>query len=191
MRSFIAIDLSSPVRESLAKLQTELKKCGADVRWVKPENIHLTLKFLGNIGEQTIDGIVKMVERCCKGLNIFDIEVSGVGVFPHVRAPRVLWAGISGDGALEELQRKIEDGAASLGFERENRRFAPHLTLGRFRSSAGKRTLTDKIEQYKDNKFGPVTVDSVMIMRSDLGPGGAKYTKVAVVPLGKVEFNVT
>ncbi len=190
MRSFIAIDLNSPVRESLAELQKELEKCGADVRWVKPENIHLTLKFLGDIGEQTIDSIANTVERCCRRLNAFDLEISGVGVFPAIRSPRVLWAGISGGETPKELQREIEDGAASLGFKRENRRFVPHLTIGRFRSSGGKRTLTDKIEQHKNNKFGSVKVDSVIIMRSDLGPKGAKYTKIAEIPLGRVNPDV-
>ncbi|NOZ69184.1 MAG: RNA 2',3'-cyclic phosphodiesterase [Deferribacteres bacterium] len=183
MRSFIAIELEGPVRESLSQLQEELKSCGADVRWVKPENIHLTLKFLGNISEETAGSIVSVLEKCCTGVSAFDIEVSGVGVFPDTKSPRVLWAGISGDGTLRELQQKIEDGTASLGFKRENRKFVPHLTLGRFRSSGGKKILADKLEKHKDSSFGAVKVGSVVLMKSDLGPGGATYTRIAEIPL--------
>lgn len=183
MRSFIAIDLDGPVRESLSRLQAELKSCGADVRWVKPENIHLTLKFLGDVGEETAGNIISALEKCCTGVKAFDIEVSGVGVFPDTKSPRVLWAGISGGGILGELQRKIEDAAAALGFKREKRKFVPHLTLGRFRSSRGKKIPADNIERHKHSKFGAVKVRSVTLMKSDLGPGGARYTRIAEIPL--------
>ncbi len=183
MRTFIAIDLDRPVRDSLSRLQEELKSCGADVRWVKAENIHLTLKFLGDISEETAGDIVSILEKSCTGVSAFDIEVSGVGVFPDIKSPRVLWAGISGDAALRELHRKIEDGTASLGFRRENRKFVPHLTLGRFRSSGGRKIPADKLEKHRGSRFGPVRVGSVILMKSDLGPGGATYTRIAEIPL--------
>lgn len=185
MRSFIAIELPETVSAALAEFQQEFKKCGADVRWIKPDNIHLTLKFLGNIDEKNIDEIVKIIKEVCIKYNMFTLEVRGIGVFPNIKSPRVLWVGINGNGVLAELQREIEDGMASLGFESESRRFTPHLTLGRFRSSMGKKNLFDKIELHKNDSFGLIEVKSISLMRSDLNPAGARYTKIAGVFLGK------
>jgi len=184
LRSFIAIELPEAVKSALSEFQQELEKCGADVRWVKPEGIHLTLKFLGNINDKDVDRIVKTVEGTCKKYTAFNLEIAGAGVFPNKKTPRVLWVGITGNGAFAKLQQEIEDAMASMGFEKENRKFVPHLTLGRFRSSIGKEALLDKIELQKDNKFGVIDVKTVSFMKSDLSPAGAKHTRVAEILLG-------
>ncbi len=187
MRSFIAIELPETTKLSLAELQQEFKNCGTDIRWVKPENIHLTLKFLGNIEEKNVSSIVKKIEGACNKYTAFSLEISGVGVFPNTKSPRVLWVGVIGNEVFNGLQQEIESGMASLGFQRENRKFIPHLTLGRFKSSQGKGALLDKIQLYENNRFGLIDVMSISLMRSDLSPAGARHTRIAEVSLGKAD----
>lgn len=179
MRSFIAIELTEPIRSSLKELQQDFIRCGTDVRWVKPGNIHLTLKFLGEIEDKNIRDIVKKIDIACRKYMVFRIEISGTGVFPNTRAPRVLWVGVDDEGALVGLQGEIEKGISSLGYKTENRKFVPHITLGRFRSSYGKAGLIKEVESRKSGRFGSMEVRSVCLMRSDLGLSGARYTKIA------------
>ncbi len=171
------------MRTALSELQDELKKCGADVKWVRPESIHLTLKFLSDIKEKDVDSIAKLIEGTCKKHTVFNLEIKGTGVFPNMRSPRVIWIGVDGTSSIIRIQKEIEDGMASLGFEKENRSFSPHLTLGRFRSLWGKEALMEKIETYKDGEFGSMDVNSISLMKSELSPAGAKYTRVAEIAL--------
>lgn len=179
MRSFIAIELPETARSALESLQGELKKCGADIRWVRPEHIHLTLKFLGDIKEKDVAGIAEDIKGTCSRYPAFKLAISRMGVFPNTKSPRVLWVGLDNSGVLSGIYNEIEAGMASLGFERENRRFVPHLTLGRFRSPRGKDGLLEKMETCKNSEFGLIEVNSVSLMRSDPGPEGAKYTRLA------------
>ncbi len=179
MRSFIAIELPESTLNLLVKLQQEFKQCGADVRWVKPGSIHLTLKFLGDIDEKIVDDIVKILQKVSEKYEAFNLTLSGIGVFPNNRSPRVLWVGIDRNDLLTRLQNDIDEEIFLLGFEKENRKFAPHLTLGRFKSFQGKGALLDKINLYQDNRFSSIDVRSVLLMRSDLGQTGATYTQLA------------
>ncbi len=184
MRSFIAIELSEDVKSGLAGLQQELKGCGADIRWVKPDNIHLTLKFLGDVDEKKVRSIVEQVKGACADYSIFDLKISGIGVFPNLKSPKVLWTGVKVVDTLEGLCRDIDSGMASLGFPLEKRKFSPHLTLGRFRSMKGKGAVIDEIKLHNADCIGIVNVRAVSLMKSDLGPAGAKYTRVAEIGLG-------
>jgi 2'-5' RNA ligase len=183
LRSFIAIELPESVRTALSELQSELKECGADVRWVKPEGIHLTLKFLGDVKEEDVDHVVKLIEGACRKYKAFNLEIAGAGVFPNKRSPRVLWVGINGNGTFKALQSEIDDAMDSMGFEKENRKFIPHLTLGRFRSLKGMDALMERVELNRDIKLGSADVNKISLMKSDLGPAGAKYTRVAEIAL--------
>jgi 2'-5' RNA ligase len=183
LRSFIAIELPETIKSALAELQQELKRSEADIRWVKPENIHLTLKFLGNIEEKLVDDIVKAIETTCNKYPEFDLEIKGMGVFPNIKSPRVIWVGVNSSEILTDLQHNIESEMAALGFEPENRKFTPHLTLGRFKSSRGKEALLEDIKLHKDSKLGLINVKSVYLMRSDLSPAGARYTRIAEISL--------
>jgi len=183
LRSFIAIELPETVKSALAELQQELKKCRADIRWVRTDNIHLTLQFLGDTDDKIIDRIAEAATAASSGYSSFDLEARGVGVFPDMRSPRVLWVGISGNDTLIELQRDIENGLAKLGFTPEKRRFRPHLTLGRFRSSSGRADLNDKIEENKNISLGSIEVRSIFLIKSNLTPSGAEYTKIAGIEL--------
>lgn len=183
MRSFISIELPEKVRSDLSEVEKRLKKTKADFRWVKPDNIHLTLKFLGEIKEESIGEIINVMRRACSHCNSFNLELEGVGLFPNLKYPRVLWVGIKDNPLLTDLQTKIEDGMVSLGFKKDNKKFKAHLTLGRFRSSTGKEDLMEAIEPHKKNSFGLTNVKYISLMKSDLSPFGARYTTVSEVPL--------
>ena len=189
MRCFIAINLPESVKKILTGLQQELGQCGADIRWVRPENIHLTLKFLGDINKEAVEDIVKILEMACKEHTVFDFEIFGTGIFPNMKSPRVLWVGLNTGELFASLYQMIEKGAASLGFKAEKRRFVPHLTLGRFRSSMGKSTLIEKIGLYEKNRFGSFNIQSVCLMQSTLKPAGAEYTIIKEVFLGNKKDN--
>ena len=183
LRSFIAIELPEEVKSALSGLQDELKESMADIRWVKPDNIHLTLKFLGNIDGKNIGNIVKQIEGACAKYQFFELEISGIGVFPNIRSPRVLWAGIQYEDAFAGLYGEIENGLASIGYDREGRRFSPHLTLGRFRSFKGKASVSERIELHKNDRLGLIVVRTISLMESELSPAGAKYSRVAEIAL--------
>jgi len=178
MRCFIAIELPENVKSALSDIEGKLKKINADIRWVKPDNIHLTLKFLGNVEEETVGKIAKLMEKICSRYNSFYLEIKGVGMFPDKKYPRVLWIGVMDNNILETLQKDIEDSMATIGFEKE-KRFNAHLTLGRFRSSKGKDALLDAIKELESNNYGTINVKSISLMKSDLHPEGARYTKIA------------
>ena len=183
MRSFIAIKLPLKIRAALTELQQELKKCNADIRWVKPDNIHLTLKFLGEFKEERVKSIVDGLKDVCGRHEKLSLDVKGIGVFPNRRSPRVLWVDILGDELLAGLQRDIEKAMSLAGFKAEKRRFTAHLTIGRFRSLREKDLFLNKIDLLADNSLGFMEVMSVALMRSDLSPAGAEYTSLAEVPL--------
>jgi len=181
LRSFIAIELPEAVRTALSEFQRELQECRADVRWVRIEGIHLTLKFLGEISDKDAQKITEAIGGTGKKYSSFNLQIRGAGVFPNRKSPRVLWTGVEESVILQGLQREIEDALSSLGFEREDRAFSPHLTLGRFRSSFGKGPLLEQLELNKDREFGHINVEAVSFMKSELGPSGAKYTKMAEI----------
>ncbi len=183
MRSFIAIKLPETVQSSLAELQLELKSTGAHIRWVKPENIHLTLKFLGDTEEKAVDRIISALQGTCNTFEPFRLELRGVGLFPGVRSPRIIWAGVSCGSALTSIQSDIEKELSLLGFEKENRKFMPHLTLGRFKSSRGQKTIQKKVDHLRDSSCGFVDVTSVSLIKSELSPAGSRYTRIAEIPL--------
>jgi len=179
MRCFIAIDIGEDVKMALSALQGELKGCNADIRWVRPENIHLTLKFLGNVEEGMLDLIKASLGDICSRYSRFKLEARGMGLFPDRRRPRVLWVDIGGDGSLKGLQHDIEEAMVAIGFKEEDRGFTPHLTIGRLRSRTGFKMLYDKMQSYMDKHFGVFDVRSIFLMESILRPSGAEYRRVA------------
>jgi 2'-5' RNA ligase len=185
LRSFVAIELPVSMQSVLSDIQRDFKKSGADIRWVRPENIHLTLKFLGTIEESMVRKITDILQKSSGDYSTFTLTLSGAGAFPNARSPRVVWVGTEGNDMLVDLQRTIEEGLAFLGFERERRKFAAHLTLGRFKSARGKHAMMETLETYKERELGSFEVGSISLMKSDLGPAGAKYTRIAEVRLGK------
>jgi len=154
------------------------------VNWVKPENIHLTLKFLGEVDEDRIPSIKGVVREGLQGERSLFLSLDGLGVFPNPRAPRVIWVGIEGEGErLKRLQEKLESAMEEEGFPREARSFSPHVTLGRVRSRGGALGLMDLIHGLGRVQLGSYSARSIELMRSQLQPAGAIYSIMEAFPL--------
>ena len=188
IRSFIAIELPEAVKTGLQQLQTQLTLPQYSfVKCVAPEGIHLTLKFLGNISSQKMTDITRVMEQASQRVSPFQLQITEVGAFPNVRRPRVLWVGIKGDvDKLVGWQQHLDNGLVPLGFAKEARPFTPHLTLARLRENCspgdrlqfGEMIAGSHVEV--DYKF---TVTSLNLMRSQLFPSGAVYSRLAEVKL--------
>ena len=192
VRAFVAIELPSSVKFALSQLQDNLKRSEhASVKWVDTGSIHLTLKFLGNIATETIPELTKVLSEAARGITPFHLELGEMGVFPNLRAPRVVWVGLRGETAtLSVLQENIESALIPLGFPPENRAFSPHLTLGRVREKASpgeRRSLGQAVASSKVASMEPFPVDSLSLMRSTLTREGAVYSRLYSVALREVE----
>lgn len=185
LRCFIAIELPEEIKESLAETQRELKKFGADIRWVSPGNIHLTLKFLGDTDEGQIEKISENLSGICRGFKVFNLEMAGLGVFPGTRSPKVLWAGLNGSHEIIDLQKEIEKSVAHFGFKPEKREFSPHLTIGRFRSLKNKDAMLEAVTSEKVKNQGLFEVKTVALIKSSLTKSGSVYTKISEALLAK------
>ncbi len=184
-RAFLAIEPPSEIRKEIANIQNRLKRsCPFDVRWVKPEGIHLTLKFFGDISEADIAAISGVAERNARTAAPLHFEVKNLGVFPSVKRPRVVWIGLAGDtSSLLDLQNKLEQGFYGCGFPKEERPFRPHLTMGRIKTPKASGD-PEKFIQRDDCDAGNFTAFGLSLIKSDLTPQGAVYTKLAWFPLG-------
>ena len=185
IRSFLAIELPKLILKKIEEVQRDLRSTRADVRWVNPEKIHLTLKFFGNIEESRIDPIFKSIEEPIRNTPPYSIEVKGVGAFPQLRNPRVIWIGlVNGKEILTSFQKQIETQLEKIGFQTENRPFHPHLTLGRMKSSRGKEEMVERMEKHREEEFGDFQVERVILFKSDLKPSGPVYTLLREMKLG-------
>lgn len=192
VRAFVAIELPGSVKSALSQLQDNLKRSEhTSVKWVDTGSIHLTLKFLGNIATETIPELTKVLSEAARGITPFHLELGEMGVFPNLRAPRVVWVGLRGETAtLSVLQENIESALIPLGFPPENRAFSPHLTLGRVREKASpgeRRSLGQAVASSKVASMEPFPVDSLSLMRSTLTREGAVYSRLYSVALREVE----
>lgn len=188
IRSFIAIELPDEFRLALARLQERLKSGSrALVKWVDPQGIHLTLKFLGNISPDMVGRITTALEGAVRGMSPFHLEAGGLGAFPSLKRVRVVWVGIAGEvDRLSRLQRSIESALVPLGFAPESRTFSPHLTLGRLRDQATpeeSRNLGQLVATASFETAYAVEVASVHLMRSQLTREGAIYSRVGSLKL--------
>ena len=185
IRSFLAIELPPAITKGLERVQNDLKQSHADVKWVEPSRIHLTLKFFGNIDEGACDEIVDAVGKAASEVKSFTLAVKGLGAFPNTRNPRVLWLGVEDSGgALRPLQRAIEERLGEIGYPREERGFKAHLTLGRARSGKGRAELLHRIEDLYHAVLGEFRVERLVLFKSDLKPTGPIYTELRAVKLG-------
>ena len=175
IRSFIAIELSPEIKDALQKIEDELKPKVPDVKWVRPENIHLTLKFLGHISADMIESIKSILVQIAKDAKPFTIRLSSPGAFPTPERPRVVWIGIDkGDEESVTLVNTIEDKVSHLGIEKENRAFHPHLTLGRIEFLKDKDTLKNAFSAIKIPPI-EMAVSKITLFQSTLTRGGAVY----------------
>ena len=178
IRTFVAVPVSDEVRVRVAEVEDKLRGVGADVKWVAPENIHLTVKFLGNVEVSVIEDLSAGLRAALTGLSCFGAILAGMGTFPEGRRyPRVVWMGITeGNDRLRDLASKVDHACSALGFEMEERPFRPHLTIGRVRRGSG--ALVELADEVGALEFNPLKldVDRVNLMRSKLSPKGPTYT---------------
>jgi 2'-5' RNA ligase len=187
IRTFIAIELAPDLLRRIGHLQTRICEDVPSglVRWVRPEGIHLTLKFLGEVPATQIEAIATGMQSASAPHAPFGLTVQGLGCFPDPRRPRVVWVGVEEpSGALARLQREVERAMTPLGFAPEKRRFSPHLTLGRVKGHKPDElgALGDYVTQAKV-QVGEMEVAAVHLIKSELRPAGAVYTALAVAPL--------
>jgi 2'-5' RNA ligase len=184
MRTFIAVELPEGIKKQIEILQAPLKKTGAFVSWVKPGNIHVTLKFLGEVPEEKIQEIFDATEMAVEGTERFNMSLKGTGGFPNLRRPRVIWVGTgSGGEELSHLAKRIEEEMEKIGFPREKRKFSPHFTIGRVKSPKNIERLAPQVESARF-ETEEIEVTEVVVMRSQLHPAGAIYTPLKKLPLG-------
>ena len=182
IRSFIAIELPQSVIALLKTIQAGVKTEALKAKWVRPENIHLTLKFLGNINTADTEKIATAMRNAVRDQGPFSLVAKGVGVFPGLRRPRVLWVGLNDrPGSLRKLQTALDDNLAGIGFPKEKRPFKGHLTLGRIKRAPGPKTVAEMLQKHADFVSDEFNVHQIILYKSDLQPTGAVYSKLQEV----------
>lgn len=177
IRAFVAVEIGDEVRGGIARLQRDLKEVGAKVGWVAPENIHLTLVFLGNIFQAKVGPLGAAMDAVAADFELFRMEVSGAGFFGSAASPRVLWVGIAGPNApLAAMQGRVVEAVKALGIPVEERAFKPHLTLGRVRSKHRAVELTSALGSAKNTAYGSVEIRRLLLMQSHLEHQGVRYS---------------
>jgi len=185
LRCFIAVEVPGPMKRAIGDMIDNLKKSGSDVKWLRPENIHITLKFLGSTEESLLDEVKESLSKKLSPYSPFYITISGIGCFPDERRPRVVWVGThESSGQVRDVQRAIEAEMAKFGFPSEERNFSPHLTIGRVKSREKIAALITMLGEYRQVSFGDLDVRGVTLMKSELNPAGAKYFPLAEIPFG-------
>ncbi|MDP2989906.1 MAG: RNA 2',3'-cyclic phosphodiesterase [Kiritimatiellota bacterium] len=182
IRTFMAVAISEAIRGKLTDIQARLKQTGADVGWVAPANIHLTILFLGTVFESQASALAAATDEIASAYQPCTLAVKGIGYFGRAQSPRVIWAGLTGNrltGNLQPLvalQREIADAAKKTGIYTDNKPFHPHLTIGRVRSARNIGALLAVLETWPDTDFGTITIGRVLLMKSDMTPHGPIYT---------------
>jgi len=189
LRAFIAIEIPIGIRQTVCKVTSDLRNgVGALIRWVPMENMHLTLKFLGDVAPSNVDMLSQMLRAEADLFNCFELHLTGLGSFPNLKRPRVIYIGIQAPAALETLHRGIESASRRLGYESEERGFSPHLTIGRVKqnvTATEQQTIRRALEETKIDSLGTARVDSVHLYKSDLKPTGSVYMRLFSAPLKK------
>jgi len=184
IRSFLAIDPPEEVLRGIGAIQSRLRKLvEGDIRWVRPEGIHLTLKFFGDIFAADVANIATVVEKAAERERSFSLAIGGAGAFPDPHRPRVLWLGMNGDvERFLVFQKGLDQALLQIGFPREERPFRPHLTLGRIKTSKGLIGLARALEKGEEYSAGRFIAAGLSLMQSELTPRGAIYTKLKWFP---------
>jgi RNA 2',3'-cyclic 3'-phosphodiesterase len=190
MRLFIALDIEEAIRRRIADFIGEMRGLAPDARWLRPESVHITLKF---IGERSEDEAVK-IQQALEAIKAakFDVDIRGFGFFPNPEAPRVFWIGVEAGPALTSLASNVDASLVPLGIAKEGHEYNPHLTLARGGKGSGSprkqkgdvpnqsfQRLREKLANYPQSEFGTMTASDFFLYQSKLGPGGSKYTKLA------------
>jgi 2'-5' RNA ligase len=186
LRTFIGLDLGKTIRDKAVALQESLARAGSDVKWVEPENLHVTLLFLGEVDDRDVPAVCRAVAECCQQLQPFTMSVEHLGCFGNPRRPRTVWVGV-GEGADEVvgLHDALEAVLLELGcYRREERQYTPHVTLGRVKGGAPQDALATLLAKKADWQGGAVGVREVLVMSSELTPQGPVYSVLSRARLG-------
>jgi RNA 2',3'-cyclic 3'-phosphodiesterase len=184
IRAFVAVHISPEAKGDIADFAERIFGDTPGVKAVETENLHLTLKFLGEIGMDETAAICDTLKSACAGVGPFTMSLKGVGAFPNARRPRVVWVGIEEpSGKLRELNRRIEASLTALGYRKEEHESSPHLTIGRVKFQDGGSRLAEMLEKEKDADFGEEDVDAIYLMMSELSRSGPKYTIIGTIKL--------
>lgn len=189
LRAFIAVEIPVEIQQNIHKETSNFRK-GIDslVRWVPADNMHLTLKFLGDVSPSSMEFLIQMLRNEADNIPTFGLQLTTLGSFPNLRQPRVIYIGIQAPAALDALQRGVESAARRLGYESEERPFSAHLTLGRVKqniTAVDQQKIRRAIEGTQVDVLGTARVDSVHLYKSELKPGGSVYTRLYSAPLKK------
>jgi 2'-5' RNA ligase len=191
LRAFIAIEIPLEIKKEIAAEVANLHNgTGRAVRWVAPENIHLTLKFLGEISPASVELLSQALQAECDQHIPFDITVSGLGCFPNSHRPRIIWIGLSIPPELNRLQHKLETATTRMGYTAEDKPFSPHLTVGRVREQATPAELNaihSTLDKLHVGSLGTFTAQSVHLFKSELKPAGPVYTSLFSARLDNFE----
>ncbi|MBI4529846.1 MAG: RNA 2',3'-cyclic phosphodiesterase [Deltaproteobacteria bacterium] len=183
IRAFVGVRIDPEVVERILEIRFKLPESGAGIRWVRKENLHFTLKFLGPVEENRIAPIAQSLGDNLKAIPRFEISAKGIGVFPGIKRARILWVGLEGEG-LRPLAMTVERALEPLGFARESRAFSPHLTIGRWRNFDGSpERLGEEIDRWKNHLMGKTQVNEVVLFKSVLKSAGADYSPLEVFSL--------
>lgn len=186
IRTFVAVDLAAGVKDRLIALQEQLGRAGSGVKWTRPENLHLTLLFLGEVGELEVVSICRVVQQRARKHAPFSLEVAGLGAFPNARRPKILWAGIA-DGVTElrAVHADLEEGLLELGcYRREEREYTPHLTLGRLSHDDRAEEWAQALAKQADWTGGTTQVAEILVMASEMRKSGPEYSVLGRGSLG-------
>ncbi|AFK21773.1 RNA 2',3'-cyclic phosphodiesterase [Pyrococcus sp. ST04] len=178
VRAFIAIDVSEEVRDAIVRAQDFIGTKEARIKFVERENLHITLKFLGEISQEQIEEIKKILEKIARKYRKHEVRVKGIGVFPNPNYVRVIWAGVENDETIKAMAKEIDEALAKLGFKRE-KDFVAHVTLGRVKFVRDKLGLAMKLKELANEEFGSFKVEAIELKKSTLTPKGPIYETLA------------
>ena len=185
IRTFVAVLLDEELRSRISEVQQRVKELAPDVKWVAPENFHVTLKFLGDVRRDRISVVQAALDEATRGFEAFDLSISGLGVFPTPRRPRVIWVGVEdGREQLVALAKAVEHRLVKAGFEKDDKPFRSHITIGRVREGKPIAGLSEGLDEIDTSGLGMQRVSSISVMESVLKRGGSEYTPLSVHKLG-------
>jgi 2'-5' RNA ligase len=191
MRTFIAIDFSPQIRQKIGEIIDYFKTQTPDyaLKWVEPQNLHMTIKFLGEVSEGHLQTIKELLSDTIKGRSAFEIEVTGMGMYPSAHKPRVIWLGVEGSEPLKDIHKSLDQALQKTSIPPDKRGLSPHLTIARVRSNVETLIVQDigkTLSQFKIGSLGKCTIDKIVLYKSTLTPGGPIYDPLLSIPLDKV-----